>query len=87
MQPIVFPESAEMVINDFTDAGHDDLIVGALGDDNNGTDSGSARVLQVKVAWPEGNRNSAEVSTSTPTAGSISTAASTTSRSCSAGPP
>ena len=27
MQPVVFPESGELVINDFTDAGHDDLIV------------------------------------------------------------
>ena len=27
MQPVVFPESGELVINDFTDAGHDELIV------------------------------------------------------------
>ena len=27
MQPVVFPESAELVINDFTDDGNDDLIV------------------------------------------------------------
>ncbi len=27
MQPIVFPESGELVTNDFSDAGHDDLIV------------------------------------------------------------
>ena len=27
MQPIVYPESGELVINDFTDAGSDDLIV------------------------------------------------------------
>lgn len=27
MQPVVFPDSGELVINDFTDAGHDDLIV------------------------------------------------------------
>jgi len=27
MQPVVFPESGELVINDFTDDGHDDLIV------------------------------------------------------------
>lgn len=27
MQPVVFPESGELVINDFTDAGSDDLIV------------------------------------------------------------
>ena len=27
MQPVVFPESGEVVINDFTDEGIDDLIV------------------------------------------------------------
>jgi hypothetical protein len=27
MQPLVFPDSRELVINDFTDAGIDDLIV------------------------------------------------------------
>jgi hypothetical protein len=27
MQPLVFPDSAELVINDFTAAGHDDLVV------------------------------------------------------------
>ena len=27
MQPVVFPDSAELVINDFTDAGQDDLVV------------------------------------------------------------
>lgn len=27
MQPVVFPDSGELVINDFTDAGSDDLIV------------------------------------------------------------
>jgi hypothetical protein len=27
MQPVVFPESGELVINDFTDAGEDDLVV------------------------------------------------------------
>lgn len=27
MQPVVFPDSGELVINDFTDSGHDDIIV------------------------------------------------------------
>ena len=27
MQPVVFPDSGELVINDFTEAGSDDLIV------------------------------------------------------------
>ena len=27
MQPVVFPDSGELVINDFTDSGSDDLIV------------------------------------------------------------
>ena len=27
MQPVVFPESGELVINDFTEAGSDDLVV------------------------------------------------------------
>jgi len=30
MQPVVFPESAELVINDFRETGHDDLIVLSL---------------------------------------------------------
>ena len=27
MQPVVFPESGELVINDFTESGRDDLVV------------------------------------------------------------
>jgi 16S rRNA C967 or C1407 C5-methylase (RsmB/RsmF family) len=27
MQPVVFPESGELVINDFTESGSDDLVV------------------------------------------------------------
>ena len=32
MQPVVFPESGELVINDFTDSGSDDLIVVDISD-------------------------------------------------------
>ena len=31
MQPVVYPESGELVINDFTDAGNDDIIVVDIG--------------------------------------------------------
>ncbi|MGI9594749.1 MAG: hypothetical protein ACR2QK_01235, partial [Acidimicrobiales bacterium] len=58
MQPIVFPESGELVINDFTDEGFDDLIVvdivtGGL-IDRVGTGS---RIANGMFLTPGGNRD------------------------------
>lgn len=58
MQPVVFPDSAEMVINDFTRDGTDDLIVVDVRTENllDRVDTGS-RVANGKFRTAGGNRD------------------------------
>jgi len=58
MQPVVFPESAEMVINDFTRDGTDDLIVVDIrtGDLLDRVHTGS-RIANGMFLTPGGNRD------------------------------